>query len=204
MVDTTFIDDLASSAPTPGGGGASAYCGALASALASMVGNLTLGKKKYATVEEEIAAVMAQLSEKRAQLLDLIDQDARAFEPLAQTYRMPSTTPEEQQAKHTAQQAALIDAIEVPLAIMRTCADVLDLTDVMAKKGSRLAVSDAGVAAVFARAAIEGASLNIFINVASLEDSAQAQAYERAARDLIAENQTKAQALFAYVCDEIG
>lgn len=204
MVDTTFIDDLASSAPTPGGGGASAYCGALASALASMVGNLTLGKKKYATVEEEIAAVMAQLSEKRAQLLDLIDQDARAFEPLAQTYRMPSTTPEEQQAKHAAQQAALIDAIEVPLAIMRTCADVLDLTDVMAKKGSRLAVSDAGVAAVFARAAIEGASLNIFINVASLEDSAQAQAYERAASDLIAENQTKAQALFAYVCDEIG
>lgn len=204
MVDTTFIDDLASSAPTPGGGGASAYCGALASALASMVGNLTLGKKKYATVEEEIAAVMAQLSEKRAQLLDLIDQDARAFEPLAQTYRMPSTTPEEQQAKHAAQQAALIDAIEVPLAIMRTCADVLDLTDVMAKKGSRLAVSDAGVAAVFARAAIEGASLNVFINVASLEDSAKAQAYERAARDLIAENQTKAQALFAYVCDEIG
>ena len=204
MVDTTFIDDLASSAPTPGGGGASAYCGALASALASMVGNLTLGKKKYATVEEEIAAVMAQLSEKRAALLDLIDQDARAFEPLVQTYRMPSTTPEEQQAKHAAQQAALIDAIEVPLAIMRTCADVLDLTDVMAKKGSRLAVSDAGVAAVFARAAIEGASLNIFINVASLEDSAQAQAYERAARDLIAENQTKAQALFAYVCDEIG
>lgn len=204
MVDTTFIDDLASSAPTPGGGGASAYCGALASALASMVGNLTLGKKKYATVEEEIAAVMAQLSEKRAALLDLIDQDARAFEPLAQTYRMPSATPEEQQVKHAAQQAALIDAIEVPLAIMRTCADVLDLTDVMAKKGSRLAVSDAGVAAVFARAAIEGASLNVFINVASLEDSAQAQAYERAARDLIAENQTKAQALFAYVCDEIG
>lgn len=204
MVDTTFIDDLASSAPTPGGGGASAYCGALASALASMVGNLTLGKKKYAAVEEEIAAVMAQLSDKRAALLDLIDQDARAFEPLAQTYRMPSATPEEQQVKHSAQQAALIDAIEVPLAIMRTCADVLDLTDVMAKKGSRLAVSDAGVAAVFARAAIEGASLNVFINVASLEDSAQAQAYERAARDLIAENQTKAQALFAYVCDEIG
>lgn len=204
MVDTTFIDDLASSAPTPGGGGASAYCGALASALASMVGNLTLGKKKYATVEEEIAAVMAQLSDKRAALLDLIDQDARAFEPLAQTYRMPSATPEEQQVKHSAQQAALIDAIEVPLAIMRTCADVLDLTDVMAKKGSRLAVSDAGVAAVFARAAIEGASLNVFINVASLEDSAKAQAYERAARDLIAENQTKAQALFAYVCDEIG
>lgn len=204
MVDTTFIDDLASSAPTPGGGGASAYCGALASALASMVGNLTLGKKKYAAVEEEITAVMAQLSDKRAALLDLIDQDARAFEPLAQTYRMPSTTPEEQQVKHTAQQAALIEAIEVPLAIMRTCADVLDLTDVMAKKGSRLAVSDAGVAAVFARAAIEGASLNVFINVASLEDSAKVQAYERAARDLIAENQTKAQALFAYVCDEIG
>lgn len=204
MVDTTFIDDLASSAPTPGGGGASAYCGALASALASMVGNLTLGKKKYTAVEEEIAAVMAQLSDKRAALLDLIDQDARAFEPLAQTYRMPSATPEEQQVKHSAQQAALIDAIEVPLAIMRTCADVLDLTDVMAKKGSRLAVSDAGVAAVFARAAIEGASLNVFINVASLEDSAKAQAYERAARDLIAENQTKAQALFAYVCDEIG
>lgn len=204
MVDTTFIDDLASSAPTPGGGGASAYCGALASSLASMVGNLTVGKKKYADVESEIIDVLEKLSEKRTALLDLIDQDARAFEPLAQTYRMPSSTPEEQRKKERAQQEALIDAIEVPLSIMKTCMDVLELTDVMAKKGSRLAVSDAGVAAVFARAAVEGASLNVFINVASLADVKQAEMYSHTAHLLIDQAQEKAQALFAYVCDEIG
>lgn len=204
MIDTTFIEDLASSAPTPGGGGASAYCGALASSLASMVGNLTVGKKKYVNVEHEINDVLNELSKKREILVDLIDEDARAFAPLAQTYRMPSSTPDEQRKKQEAQQKALIDAIEVPLLIMKTCMDVLDMTEVMAKKGSRLAVSDAGVAAVFARAAIEGASLNVFINVASLEDSHQADGYVYSAKTLIVQAQQKAQALFEYVCDEIG
>ena len=89
MVDTRFIDELASAAPTPGGGGAAAYCGALAAALASMVGNLTVGKKRYAEVEEDVRASLGRLDDLRVRLVGLVEEDARAFEPLARAYRMP-------------------------------------------------------------------------------------------------------------------
>ena len=91
MVDTEFVEALASKAPTPGGGGASAYAGALASALASMVGNLTVGKKKYADVEERMRAELVELDDTRAHLLSLIDEDARAFEPLAKAALMAAS-----------------------------------------------------------------------------------------------------------------
>ena len=118
MVDATFIDALASKAPTPGGGGASACAGALASALASMVGNLTVGKKKYADVEERMQAELVELDDTRARLLALIDEDARAFAPLAAAYGMPKGTDEERAAQSAALQKALVGACEVPLEIM--------------------------------------------------------------------------------------
>lgn len=114
MVDTEFVEALASKAPTPGGGGASAYAGALASALASMVGNLTVGKKKYADVEERDAAEVVELDDTRAHLLSLIDEDARAFEPLAAAYGMPKDTDAERAAQSAALQQALVGACEVP------------------------------------------------------------------------------------------
>ena len=120
MVDTKFIEARASKAPTPGGGGASAYAGALASALASMVGNLTVGKKKYADVEERMQAELVELADTREHLLALIDEDARAFEPLAAAYGMPKGSDEERAAQSAALQAALVDACEVPLEIMAT------------------------------------------------------------------------------------
>ena len=157
MSDTTFIDQLASAAPTPGGGGASACVGALASALASMVGNLTVGKKTYADVEDDVRASLDRLAALRARLLALVDEDARAFEPLAAAYRLPKATPEEQAAKNAALQQALVGACDVPLAIMRAVAEVVDETEYLAHHGSRMARSDAGVAAAFARAASDGA-----------------------------------------------
>ena len=198
-MDTTFIDELASAAPTPGGGGASAYVGALASALASMVGNLTVGKKAYAQVEAEVYVTLEKLADVRERLLELVDEDARAFAPLAAAYRMPKATPEEQAAKNDALQAALVGACDVPLEIMERVSDVVELTDFLAHNGSKMALSDAGVAATFARAAADGASLNIFINAASMDDREQAQRYRDRANAVVDSVRARCDDLFQHV-----
>ncbi len=202
-VDTDFIDELASKAPTPGGGGASAYCGALASALASMVGNLTVGKKKYADVEDEMQRSLERLASLRMRLVELIDEDAAAFAPLAAAYGMPVDTPEGQAAKQAAMQTALVGACEVPLQIMDACAQVVEICATMAHHGSRLAVSDAGVAVVFADAALRGASFNVFINTKCMADTMAAQRYEEHADDLMARCGQQAAEISAYVMGEI-
>lgn len=204
MLDTAFVDELASSAPTPGGGGASAYCGALASALASMVGNLTVGKKRYADVEDEVRASLERLAEVRGRLVKLVDEDARAFTPLAAAYRMPKETPDELAAKERALQQALAGACEAPLEIMRACAQVIDECAFMARSGSRMALSDAGVAVAFAKAALLGASLNVYINVSSIADAARAEVYRSEADVLIAEGTAQADEVYAYVADQLG
>lgn len=198
-MDTTFIDELASAAPTPGGGGASAYVGALATAAASMVGNLTVGKKTYADVEPRVQEALARLEAKRTRLIELVDEDAQVFEPLSATYRMPKGTPAELAARNEAMQAALVDACEVPLAIMRTVAEAVDDIDFLAHHGSKLARSDAGVAAAFARAAVDGASLNVYINVASLDDAALAERFRVEAEQLTAAVRTRCDSLFDFV-----
>lgn len=198
-MDTTFIDQLASKSPTPGGGGASAYAGTLASALASMVGNLTVGKKSYADVEADVLATLEKLACVRARLIQLVDEDARAFEPLAAAYRMPKETQEQRDGKDRALQAALVEACDVPLEIMRRVSEVVSLTDFLAHHGSRMALSDAGVAAAFARAAADGASLNIYINAASMDDRAQAEAYRAEAAALAQSVRERCDALFDYV-----
>lgn len=198
-IDQTFISELATKAPTPGGGGASAYCGALASALASMVGNLTVGKKKYASVETEVEQALEELADLRESLIALIDADAQAFEPLAASWKMPASTPREQEIKRCATQAALIDACAVPLEIMGACAKVIVLCEFMAHNGSVMALSDAGVAALFAQAALEGASLNIIINARSLEDETIAADFMTKQRVLIETYGNKARETYLFV-----
>lgn len=198
-IDQTFISELATKAPTPGGGGASAYCGALASALASMVGNLTVGKKKYASVETEVEQALEELADLREGLIALIDADAQAFEPLAASWKMPASTPREQEIKRRATQAALVDACAVPLEIMGACAKVIVLCEFMAHNGSVMALSDAGVAALFAQAALEGASLNIIINAQSLEDEAIAADFMTKQRVLIETYGNKARETYLFV-----
>ena len=202
-MDTTFIDELASAAPTPGGGGAASYVGAVASALASMVGNLTVGKKTYAAVEDDVRATLERLALLRNKLLALIESDAQAFEPLAASYRMPKATPEEAAAKQAALQLALGPACDVPLIIMRTCAEVIDHADFLAHNGSKLAVSDAGAAAVLAQAAVVAASMNVYINAASMDDEARADRYRAEADRLIAEANERADGILAYTMDAI-
>lgn len=185
QADTGFLEALGSSAPVPGGGGASAYGGALAAALCSMVGNLTAGKAAYEDVEEEVMGCLGRLSLLTARLLALIEEDAEAFLPLARAYGMPKTTEEERVAKKAALQAALLGACEVPLAIMGACLDVLHECDFLAHHGSKLAISDVGAAALFAKASLFSASLNVYINLSSMADAERSGAYREQADGMI-------------------
>ena len=204
MVDTRFVEELASAAPAPGGGGASAYVGALAAALASMVGNLTMGKKTYAEVEGEAVRHLDELEGLRARLIELVDADARAFEPLAAAYRMPKGTLEELAAKQEAIQRALVGATEVPLEIMRTAARVVGHADYLAHHGSRMARSDAGVSAAFARAAVDGASLNVYINAASMDDADRARRVHEEASAIASTTRERCDELFDFVVEEVS
>lgn len=165
-----FLEALASSAPTPGGGGAAALCGALGIALGNMVGSLTLGKKKYADVQEDIAELNAKAEALRAGFVALVDADAEAFAPLSRAYSIPKDDP----ARDEIMEPALLRAAEAPLEIMRKCAEALELIAGYAAKGSALAISDAGCAAALCGAAMEAAALNVKINTKSMKNRAVA------------------------------
>lgn len=165
-----FLAELASSAPTPGGGGAAALCGALGIALGNMVGSLTLGKKKYADVQEDIAELNAKAEALRAGFVALVDADAEAFAPLSRAYSIPKDDP----ARDEIMEPALLRAAEAPLEIMRKCAEALELISGYAAKGSALAISDAGCAAALCGAAMEAAVLNVKINTKSMKNRAVA------------------------------
>lgn len=165
-----FVLELSSKAPVPGGGGAAALAGALGAALGGMVANLTIGKPKYADVEDEISGLKVAAYRLQKELLELIDKDAEAFTPLAGAYRMASETESEKQEKERVMQACLKQAALVPLEIMEKCAEILLLLEKFAKKGSVLAVSDAGCGAALAKAAIQAAWLNVKINTRMIHD----------------------------------
>ena len=176
-----FLAALASKAPTPGGGGAAALCGAVGIALGNMVGNLTLGKKKYAEVQEDIAALNAKAESLRADFLALIDADADAFEPLSRAYGIPKDDP----TRGEVMEAALLAAAQPPLEIMRKCVKALELIADYAAKGSALAISDAGCAAAITRAACEAAALNVFVNTKPMRDREKAGEINREANELL-------------------
>ncbi len=165
-----FVKVLASKDPIPGGGGASAYVGSLGMALGSMVGNLTLGKKKYISVQEDIQILLKKSEDIIHTLNELVKKDADAFYPLSQAYSMPSTTQEEKEIKDKALQSALIEATLVPLRIAEVCKVAIDLHEEYALKGTRMAISDVGVGVIFCKAALQGARLNVLINTAIMKD----------------------------------
>lgn len=180
---TQFLSELSSNAPVPGGGGASAAVGAFAAALGMMVTNLTIGKKKYADYEEEVKAVRDRLEGLRDQLIDLVDGDAVAFEPLSKAYSIPKDNPE----RDTIMENALYEASVVPMSIMESVLAAAKELEILVAKGSKLAVSDVGVGILFAQAAIEGASLNVYINTKSMKDRERAAALDAKADAIIAE-----------------
>lgn len=203
MPDKKFVEAVASAAPTPGGGGASAYAGALAAALGAMVGNLTLGKQQYAAVQDDLKGILSQLKACREKLLHLVEDDAKAFSALARTWKMPKTTPMQQQLRHDAGQRALVSACEVPLQIMRVCAKVIELDDFLAHNASRLALSDVGASAALAKGAMEAAALNVYVNTAMMDDAELADTLEREAKDLVKSFSYQADVLYDYVRHEV-
>lgn len=201
MSEWTFIDEVAAGTPTPGGGGTAAYVGALGSALNSMVGNLTVGKKSYADVEEDVQECLRQLQQVREELLGLVRKDAEAFAPLAACFKMPRATEEEKARRTEAMQKALIDAIEVPLTIMRACARVIELSDFMAHNGSKMALSDVATGVSFAKGALKGAALNIYVNAKMLADRELAKRYTDETECLIIEWGKRADDIYIFVLE---
>lgn len=191
-----FVDVLASKAPVPGGGGASALVGAIGMALGNMVGSLTVGKKKYADVEADIVALKEKATALQADFLRLVEADAEAFEPLAKAYGMPRETEEEKAEKARVMAIVLKDACAVPMEIMEKCCEAIDIIAEFAAKGSALAISDAGVGAAFCKAALEGASLNVYINTKSMKNREYAEELNKKADAMLAEYPKKAEEIF--------
>ena len=167
----TFVEVLASNAPATGGGGADALVGAIGTALGNMVGSLTVGKKKYAAVEEEILALKAKCDSLQTELLDQVEADDKGFVPLAKAYGIPKDDPN----RDAILEDATVTACAVPMHIMELCCQAIDYIKIFAEKGSRLAVSDAGCGAVCCKAALQAASLNVFINTKSLKNRTVAE-----------------------------
>ena len=200
---TEFLEDLSSSRPVPGGGGASATVGAFASALGMMVANLTVGKKKYADVEEEIKEAREQLEKLRDELVALTDRDAEAFEPLSKAYGLPKETQEQKEEKERILEQALYEASIVPMDIMETVLKVMHLLKVMGEKGSKIAVSDVGVGILFAQAALEGASLNVFINTNLMKNRKRAEELNQKTDAMIQEGRELKETIYAGVLAKI-
>ena len=176
-----FAQELAAKVPVPGGGGASALAGALAAALGSMAANYTVGKKNYAMYEEEVKDILKSTDALRLKLLDLIEEDAKAFEPLSKAYAIPKDDP----GREEALQEATLNAAYAPLDIMDTCADVIDALDELLDKCNRLMISDVACGAILAGAALRAASFNVFVNTTSLTDRKKAEELEITAERLL-------------------
>ena len=187
-----FLDALASKAPTPGGGGASALVGAVGTALCTMVGNYTVGKKKYAQVEREVKALMGRAEGLREQLLALIDEDAAAFEPLSKAYAIPKEDP----GREAVMEQCLRDAAAPPMKLLRLCCEAIDLHREMLDKGSALMLSDVGTGVILCQSAMQGAALNVKVNTKSMHDREYAETMNREVDQLVAQYQQMAQQVY--------
>lgn len=203
MTIQEFLDVLSSKEPVPGGGGASALAGALGNALGQMVANLTIGKKKYALVEDEIKELAERMKGIQGQFSALADQDAKVFAPLAKCYSLPSGTEEEKAYKAEVMEARLLDASLVPMEIMEKAAEMLEIMDILADKGSRMAVSDVGVGVQFIRTALLGAVMNVYINTKSMKNREKAEEMNEKAERLIKEGTEAADRIYQKVLEQL-
>lgn len=165
-----FVEALASKAPVPGGGGAAAYGGAVGMALSTMVGNYTVGKKKYAEVEDEVKELMAQGEKIQSELLALVEKDAEVFEPLSKAYGLPTETEEQKKIKAETLEKESINACSVPMEIMRKAYEGIKVHKRMGEIGSMLVISDVGCGVVFLKSALIAGKLNVVINLKTIKN----------------------------------
>ncbi|NJN97303.1 MAG: cyclodeaminase/cyclohydrolase family protein [Anaerolineales bacterium] len=195
----SFLDDLASAAPTPGGGGAAALSGAMGAALVSMVCNLTIGKEKFARVESRLQEILRQSELLRGQLTQMIEDDVAAFDTVMAAYRLPKNSDEEKAARTAAIQAASKKATLVPLAAARACAEVIDLCRPTAEMGNPNVVSDAGVAVLCAQTGLKAAALNVLINLGAIKDEVFVAQHRAELDQLLAGHDTLANEVYELV-----
>lgn len=163
---TNFINELSSKSPVPGGGGASALIGAIGISLCSMVANLTSGKKKYEKYQNDIENILLRTSVSIKNLLELIERDAEVFEPLSMAYSIPKNQPNRDEILED----ALINACSVPMEILKEVSNTVCIIEDLCYKGTKLAISDVGVAASACRSAMEGAAMNVYINTKLMQN----------------------------------
>ena len=195
-----FVEVLASDAPAPGGGGAAALVGAIGTALGNMVGSLTVGKKKYAEVEEEIIALKAKCDALQTELLNQVEADEVNILPLAKAYGIPKDDPN----RDAIMEEATLIACSTPVKIMELCCEAIGYIKIFAEKGSRLAVSDAGCGAVCCKAALQAASLNVFINTKTLKNREKAEEMNAYCLKMLAEYGAMADEIFETVKSGFG
>ena len=198
-----FVDVLASDEPTPGGGGASALVAAIGTALGNMVGSLTEGKLQYYEVEDEIEDMIEKADQLEQDFLELMDEDEKAFLPLMEAYKLPHNTEVEKAKRSAVLIAAKSQACQPPLKIMRKCCEAIDLCGRFAEIGNKNAVSDAGVGVLFCKAALQGASLNVYINTKTLADVEYAKKLNDETDSMIAEYTAKADAIYENVLSSL-
>lgn len=195
----TFLEELSSKAPVPGGGGASAVVAAVGTALGNMVGSLTAGKKKYADVEADIVVLNEKAARLCGELTALGDADAEAFEPLSRAYGLPKDTEEQRAEKDRVMEEALNHACGVPMEIMHKCCAAMELLEEYEKKGTVIAISDVGVGIAFLKAALQGASLNVFINTKAMKNKETAGRLNEEASGMLAKYLEKADEIYRSV-----
>ena len=186
-----FAEQLAARTPVPGGGAASAYVGALAAALASMVGNFTVGKPRYADVEDDVRVALARASRLRDELIRLAGEDARAYALVSDAYALPKGDP----FRDEAVEAALHEATLPPYRTMVACARVITLLGELSQKGSRMLRSDVACGAMLARAALESASVSVLVNTSAMTDRARAAELDAECKALLARSVGEAEAI---------
>jgi len=194
-----FIDALSSKEPVPGGGGASALIGAVSAALCSMAANLTSGKKKYAEYQSDIETIISRTSISISNLLNLIEKDAEVFEPLSNAYGIPKDDPNRDEIL----EKALVTASSVPMEILKELANIVDIVEQLAVKGSKLLISDVGVAASSCRSAIEGAVMNVYINTKLMKNRGYAMQLNKEAEDIFQDSVNRCNIIYKQISDEL-
>jgi formiminotetrahydrofolate cyclodeaminase len=172
---TDYVGDAAAKKPAPGGGSVSALVGALAAAMSEMSANFTTGKKKFADVQEEVRKALDTLEACRTTLLELLDRDVEAYSAVSRAYALPGDSEEEQEARRKAIDSALRGAMQAPLEVMRQCAAVAEVADVLVEIGNRNLITDVGVSALLAEAACAAARMNVEINLKFLKEAELAE-----------------------------
>ena len=190
-----LLERIAAGTPTPGGGSVSAICGALSAALSRMVANLAVGKQGYEGVQSDLVSIESRGKALQRRFLDLAEADAKAYDGVVAAMRLPKGTDPERAARKDAMQAAYMRATEVPMDTIRAAIEAIELAELAAEKGNRNAITDVGVAALLAQAAMRGAGLNVQINLAAIADHAWRDSVEADLKALLQQGAKRSHAL---------